>query len=61
MSSAADPSAVIRIGLTDDQPLFRAGIAMVVNSQPDLERGVGGLRRRRGRGPLRRPSRSTWC
>ena len=26
----------IRIGLTDDQPLFRAGIAMVVNSQPDL-------------------------
>jgi DNA-binding NarL/FixJ family response regulator len=26
----------IRIGLTDDQPLFRAGIAMVINSQPDL-------------------------
>ncbi|MGA1837339.1 response regulator transcription factor [Herbiconiux sp. 11R-BC] len=26
----------IRVGLTDDQPLFRAGIAMVVGSQPDL-------------------------
>jgi DNA-binding NarL/FixJ family response regulator len=29
----------IRIGLTDDQPLFRAGIAMVINSQPDLSVG----------------------
>ncbi|QWT23778.1 response regulator transcription factor [Subtercola sp. PAMC28395] len=26
----------IRIGLVDDQPLFRAGIAMVINSQSDL-------------------------
>ncbi|GGF15773.1 response regulator [Subtercola lobariae] len=30
------PLPSIRIGLTDDQPLFRAGIAMVINSQPDL-------------------------
>ncbi|MEA9985477.1 response regulator transcription factor [Subtercola sp. RTI3] len=29
-------TAEIRVGLTDDQPLFRAGIAMVINSQPDL-------------------------
>ncbi|MDF2442751.1 MAG: hypothetical protein JWR01_954 [Subtercola sp.] len=29
-------SGTIRVGLTDDQPLFRAGIAMIVNSQPDL-------------------------
>ncbi|GAA0997289.1 response regulator [Subtercola frigoramans] len=27
---------IIRVGLADDQPLFRAGIAMVINSQPDL-------------------------
>lgn len=27
----------IRIVLIDDQPLFRAGIAMVIGSQPDLE------------------------
>ncbi|PPF79303.1 DNA-binding response regulator [Subtercola sp. Z020] len=29
-------TAAIRVGLADDQPLFRAGIAMVVNSQPDI-------------------------
>ncbi|RFA22750.1 response regulator [Subtercola boreus] len=29
-------SSSIRVGLADDQPLFRAGIAMVVNSQHDL-------------------------
>jgi DNA-binding NarL/FixJ family response regulator len=28
---------VIRILLADDQPLFRAGIAMVVDSQPDMQ------------------------
>ncbi|MDQ1138009.1 DNA-binding NarL/FixJ family response regulator [Microbacterium sp. SORGH_AS 1204] len=30
-------SAVVRIVLVDDQALFRAGIKMVLNSQPDLE------------------------
>ncbi|RFA15060.1 DNA-binding response regulator [Subtercola boreus] len=30
------PNDTIRVGLTDDQPLFRAGIAMIVASQPDL-------------------------
>lgn len=30
-------SAPIRVGLIDDQALFRAGIRMLVSSQPDLE------------------------
>jgi DNA-binding NarL/FixJ family response regulator len=29
--------SVIRVVLVDDQPLFRAGVRMVVDSQPDLE------------------------
>lgn len=34
-----DPGAdrPIRIGLVDDQPMFTAGVAMVVRSQPDME------------------------
>ncbi|WP_116414613.1 response regulator [Subtercola boreus] len=32
----AEASRRIRVGLADDQPLFRSGIAMIVNSQPDL-------------------------
>ncbi|MEF2977322.1 response regulator transcription factor [Subtercola sp. YIM 133946] len=37
MSAASRAAeAPITIGLADDQPLFRAGIAMVVDSQPDL-------------------------
>lgn len=32
----ADPSAPVRVALVDDQPLFRAGIRMVVESQPDM-------------------------
>ncbi|PJJ63353.1 response regulator [Compostimonas suwonensis] len=31
------PSTPIRVALVDDQALFRAGIRMVVSSQPDLE------------------------
>lgn len=31
------PGAVLRLVLVDDQALFRAGIAMVLDSQPDLE------------------------
>jgi DNA-binding NarL/FixJ family response regulator len=29
--------SAIRVALVDDQPLFRAGVRMVVDSQPDLE------------------------
>ena len=28
---------MIRIALIDDQPMFRQGIAMIVDSQPDME------------------------
>ena len=31
------PSPAIRVGLVDDQALFRTGIRMLVSSQPDLE------------------------
>jgi DNA-binding NarL/FixJ family response regulator len=31
------PPPTIRVGLVDDQALFRAGIRMLVSSQPDLE------------------------
>ena len=27
----------VRVALVDDQAMFRAGIAMVIDSQPDLE------------------------
>ena len=30
-------SGPIRVGLVDDQALFRTGIRMLVSSQPDLE------------------------
>lgn len=32
-----DPAAPIRLGLADDQPLFRAGIRMILDSQDDFE------------------------
>ncbi|MGO4250355.1 response regulator [Paenarthrobacter sp. RAF54_2] len=32
----ADSSALITVALVDDQPLFRAGIRMLVESQPDM-------------------------
>lgn len=33
----ADAGAAISVALVDDQPLFRAGIRMLIESQPDLE------------------------
>ncbi|WP_026556114.1 response regulator [Arthrobacter sp. 35W] len=33
----ADPGGRILVALVDDQPLFRAGIRMLVESQPDME------------------------
>lgn len=33
----ADAGAAITVALVDDQPLFRAGIRMLIESQPDLE------------------------
>ena len=36
-ADVADPSSPVRVALVDDQPLFRAGIRMVVESQVDLQ------------------------
>ncbi|PWH05175.1 DNA-binding response regulator [Brachybacterium endophyticum] len=36
-AAAPSPSAPLRIALVDDQPLVRAGFAMVIDSQDDLE------------------------
>ena len=45
----------IRVALVDDQALFRAGIRMLVSSQPDLEFvGEAGERRDGGRAGRRR-------
>jgi DNA-binding NarL/FixJ family response regulator len=37
MTKDAASAAVIRVALVDDQALFRAGIRMLIDSQPDLE------------------------
>jgi DNA-binding NarL/FixJ family response regulator len=34
---SGQPQRLLRLVLVDDQALFRAGISMVINSQPDLE------------------------
>ncbi|WP_369369647.1 response regulator [Promicromonospora sp. Populi] len=36
MTYAPDASAPVRVALVDDQPLVRAGLRMVIDSQPDL-------------------------
>ena len=50
-------SGVIRVFLADDQALIRAGLRMVIDSQPDLDGGRRGRRRPRGARATRRHDR----
>ena len=51
----------IRVALVDDQALFRAGIAMLIGSQPDLEVVGEAARRERGVRAWSRTAGPTWC
>ena len=62
MTYAPDASAApVRVALVDDQQLVRAGLRMVIDSQPDLEVVVEAGDGARRAAPARRPRRPTSC